>query len=50
LIVPNAEAWYQAGRILSVYLSDLSRSDKQRRRPSLDHRRKQNIIESSGVL
>lgn len=44
LIVPNAEAWYLAGRILSVYLSDLSRADRERRRPSLDHRRKQNII------
>lgn len=44
LIVPNEEAWYQAGRILNIYLSDLSRADRQRQRPSLDHRRKQNII------
>lgn len=44
LIVPDADAWYQAGRILNIYLSDLSRADKSRRRPSLDHRRKQNII------
>ncbi|MGH9837539.1 MAG: type II toxin-antitoxin system VapC family toxin [Blastocatellia bacterium] len=44
LIVPNEEAWYQAGRILNIYLSDLSRADQQRRRPGLDHYRKQNLI------
>lgn len=44
LIVPDADAWYQAGRILNLYLSDLSRADKSRHRPSLDHQRKQNII------
>ncbi|MGH9832824.1 MAG: PIN domain-containing protein [Blastocatellia bacterium] len=44
LIVPDADAWYQAGRLLNLYLSDLSRADKLRHRPSLDHRRKQNII------
>lgn len=44
LLVPTAEAWYQAGHILNHYLSDLSRADRLRRRPSLDHRQKQNLI------
>lgn len=44
LIVPDGEAWYLAGRTLNVYLSDLSRADKQRRRPSLEHGKKQNLI------
>ncbi|MEP7337182.1 MAG: hypothetical protein ABI977_05510 [Acidobacteriota bacterium] len=45
LIVPDAEAWYLAGRTLNVYLSDLSRADcQQRRRPGLDHGKKQNLI------
>jgi hypothetical protein len=45
LIVPDGEAWYLAGRTLNIYLSDLSRADRQhRRRPSLDHGKKQNLI------
>ena len=45
LIVPDGEAWYLAGRTLNVYLSDLSRADRQhRRRPSLSHDKKQNLI------
>lgn len=45
LIVPDGEAWYLAGRTLNVYLSDLSRADQQqRRRPSLSHDKKQNLI------
>ncbi len=44
LLVPTAEVWYLAGRILNNYLSDLSRADQQRRRPSLEHHQKQNLI------
>lgn len=45
LIVPDGEAWYMAGRTLNVYLSDLSRADRQqRRRPGLSHDKKQNLI------
>lgn len=44
LLVPNSHVWTTAGKILNHYLSDLSRRDHQRRRPSLDHRQKQSII------
>ncbi len=44
LLVPDSLAWATAGRILNRYLSDLSRHDHLRRRPSLDHRQKQSII------
>lgn len=33
-LVPNDEAWVQAGLILNHYLNDLSRSNKQRHRPA----------------
>ena len=44
LLVPDAEAWWQAGKILQHLLSDLSRNRKGRARPQLDHGHKQSII------
>lgn len=44
LLVPDAEAWWQAGKILNHLLSDLSRTRSGRARPQLDHGRKQSII------
>ncbi|MGH9800995.1 MAG: type II toxin-antitoxin system VapC family toxin, partial [Blastocatellia bacterium] len=44
LLVPDADAWWQAGKILNHFLSDLSRNRKGRSRPQLDHAHKQSII------
>lgn len=44
LLIPDTEAWLMAGRILYTYLNDLSQQSKSRRKPQLEHARKQNLI------
>lgn len=44
LLIPDAEAWLMAGRILYRHLSDLSRQSSARMRPAIGHAEKQNII------
>ena len=44
LLVPDADAWWQAGKVLNHLLSDLSRKHPGRARPQLDHAHKQSII------
>ena len=44
LLVPEKDAWWQAGQILNHLLSDLSRAHKGRTRPQLAQPKKQSII------
>ncbi len=44
LLVPNSEDWFMAGKVLHAVLNDLSREDRQRRRPQLGDGKKQSII------
>ncbi|MEP7341490.1 MAG: PIN domain-containing protein [Acidobacteriota bacterium] len=44
LLTPDADAWWQAGKILGHFLSDLSRGKVGRRRPQLDQGHKQSLI------
>lgn len=44
LLLPDREAWWQAGRILNHILSDESRAHPGRKRPQLAHQKKQSII------